>query len=168
MQPQTQSNKQQPAQAAPARDMSKVYFLGPSDENEHAIALEWLEQNHPNANKPGHVRYVTDLKLDRMTEDHTVVVLARTKKRTDALKTERDHNGIAKVVRHKPEELIGELVENRAVHCKDHWMAEDGTEGELIVHTFLEALGKTCSPWAVKPAPADSRTTPRIYRLGWA
>jgi hypothetical protein len=168
MQPQMQTTKQPAPQ--PQRDLSKTYYLGPSDENEHQIALAWIDQNHPNANKPGQVRYVTELRLDRMTEEHTVIVLARTgKKRTPARETERDHNGIARVITREPETLIGELSESKPVYCKDHWFGqEDGTEGELVVHTFLEAIGKACSPWAVKPAPADSRTTPRIYRLGWA
>lgn len=168
MQPQTQTKQQPAPQAAPQRDLSKTYFLGPSDENEHAIALAWLQKYHPEANSPGHVRYVTELRLDRMTEEHAVIVLARTKKRTHALETVRDANNMAKVVRRSPEELIEEVQECKPVHCKDHWIAEDGTEGELVTHTFLEAIGKTCTPWAVKPAPLDSRTAPRVYRLGWA
>lgn len=168
MQTQTQP-KQSAPQAQPQRDMSKTYLLGPSDENENAIALAWLEKAHPDANTPGHVRYVTSLLLDRLTEEHTVIVLARTKKRTDALKTERDHNGIAKVIRSTPEELAAEIVEGKPIRCADHWIGQvDGIEGELNTQTFLEALGKTSTPWSVKPAPADSRTTPRIYRLGWA
>jgi len=169
MQPQMQSTKQSAPTAQPQRDLSKTYYLGPTDENENQIALAWIEQKYPEANTPGHVRYVTELRLDRMTEDHIVIVLARTKKRTDALETQRDHNGIAKVIRRTPAELAEEIIEGKPVYCKDHWYGQEGgQEGELIVHTFLQALGKTSIPWVVKPAPADSRTTPRIYRLGWA
>src|SRR6478672_6843810 len=113
MQPQMQSTKQSAPTAQPQRDMSKTYFFGPSDENEEKIALAWLMKSYPEANTPGHVRYVTNLLLDRLTEEHTVIVLARTKKRTDALKTERDPSGIARVIRSTPEQLAEEIIEGK-------------------------------------------------------
>ena len=169
MQPQTHTKQQAAAQPAPQRDMSKVYFWGPNDESENLIALEWLAKHYPDTGSHGQVRYTTALNLDKLTDEHTVIVLARTKKRTHARETERDQHGIAKVVQRKPEDLIGEIVESPPVHCKDHWQGQEyGTEGELNVNTFMNAIGKVCTPFHPKPSPQDSRVTPRTYKLGWA
>jgi hypothetical protein len=144
----------------------KTYYLCPNDENEQRIVMAWLEKNCPGYNTPGHPRFATELRIDRLTDEHCVRILARTGRRvTPALRTERNEHGESKVVRAEPEDLVGEVAESAPIECKTHWLRpSDGEEGELIVSGFLEALGKVCVPYAVKWKPDDGRK----LRLGWA
>lgn len=156
----------QTQQPKPTKGNEKLYYVAPNDENEQRIAIAWLEKHCPAYNTPGHPRFVTELRIDRLTDEHVVKVLARTgKKITQALRTERTQQGEARVVRAEPEDLIGEIVEGQPVECGKHWLERaDGEEGELVVSSFLEELGKRCTPYAVKWKPEDGRKV----RLAWA
>jgi hypothetical protein len=154
----------QPQQTAKLGE--KDYLISPTDENEHRIAVAWIEKHYPSINTPGNPRFTTALPVDRLTPEHTVRVLARMgRKLTPALRTERNAQGESKVHRATDEELASELSLSAPVAVRKHWMSPaDGQEGEIIVSSFLEELGNVCVPYCPKWKPEDGRKV----RLAWA
>lgn len=170
MQSQMQPKRDEPP---PKVHGENLYYLGVQDENEREITEIWYEALKERGTKS---RFVTLLVLDRLTEDHSVQCLVRCaewagKKRvkpTPALKHRLDpQSGQRETEKtleldNGRETLVKELCECPVVKCSDYWIYRDGEEGELDRARFSEAIGKTCSPAAIK-----WQGERKMY-LGWA
>lgn len=144
-----------------------IYYLMPADEHEQALCMAWIEKH-----KPGTVaRNVSRLRVDRLTERHSVIVLMRrVKKPTPVIGVVRDEHNLKELVVRSPEFLVDDkpimdqVSEGPPVHAGKHWKpAPDGEDGLLNESSFLEELGKTCSPLAIK-----WRSDDRVVWLGFA
>lgn len=151
----------QPTAAAtkkPAQMAETTYFVLMNDEYESKAGRAYLKTIYPQSL----ARVVTDLRIDRLTDKHTVIPLFRGDDRTPAVQLIRDPQGI-RVPQHTPvAELMKEVREGQPVACAKHWSASSGNEGELNVTSFLEELGKSCVPAAVRYVPREN-----ILRLGF-
>jgi hypothetical protein len=139
-----------------------LYYLGVNDEHERRFVEAWLEKNRPNTR----AKYVTELRLARLTEQHTVRVLMRTgRKVSQALPMVKNEHGIKEIVQTDADKLAEEVSECASVHCRDFWVEDgsEGAEGELNTSRFLEAVGKTCIPACIKWRPDQG-----VLRLMWA
>lgn len=164
MNPQT---SQQPKQGGPQPEPpprlhgDSLYYLMPADEYEQAICQAWLEKNRENTI----ARSVSRLRVDRLTERHTVIVLMRRQKKpTAAVGVTLDEHKVKQLVHRNVEELASEVSEGEPITCEKHWRpASDGEDGILDTSTFLCELGKTSTPLAIKWRADD-----RIVWLGHA
>jgi hypothetical protein len=162
---QTQKLTSPQPEPPPAVHGANLYFLCVADEHERQIAQAWLEAKYPGSV----VKLVSELKIDRLTQDHTLTALVRKGKGgrppTAAWQNVRNEHRIYELQRLEPEDLAKEVVECAPVRCADHWR-EDGSEGgdgELSIAGFLEQFGKTCAPACIK-----WRSDSRVLKLMWA
>lgn len=155
MNPQTQQQSQAKVHG------QDTYYVMPADEHEQAICQAWIEKHRPNTI----ARSVSRLRVDRLTERHTVIVLMRrVKKPTAAVGITLDENKLRQTVHRNVDELSAEVTEGEVIRCDKHWRpASDGQDGLLDTSTFLEELGKTCTPLCIKWRADD-----RIVWLGHA
>lgn len=152
-----------------------LYYLGINDEHERRICEAWLDAQNAklaSENIVSKARYVTELNTLKLDRDHVVrVLMRREKKLTQALPLVRNQHGIKELAESDDAALAQKIVECEEVRCADHWIEDgsEGGEGELCTRTFLEALGKTCTPACIKwkDDVKDGRDY-RKLRLGWA
>jgi hypothetical protein len=166
---------QAPKQEAERPHGENLYYIGVNDEHERGIAHAWIEATHPNTI----AKFVTELRIDRLTRDHVVRALVRGATKTgerrpvkisSAAPIIRNQHGIRELIPVESKDLIAEVVECAPVRCADHWRegAYDDSEGDLNVSTFLEALGKSCAPAVIKWNDGERRGDLRMLRLAWA
>lgn len=136
-----------------------TYFVMLDDEYEKKAAKEYLRQHYPNTN----ARVVHELRIDRLTDKHTVIALFRGNERTDAVRVVANGQGIRELKPTPLPELAGEVQESKPVRCAEYWQTIEGNEGTLDVASFLTELGKKCTPAAIKLYPAQG-----FMKLGFA
>lgn len=144
---------------APVQMAETTYFVLVSDDYEKKAAEAYLKAIYPGSA----ARHVTDLRLDRLTDKHTVIALYRPDDRTQAVQMRVNMHGIREPVHTPVAELMKEVREGKPVDCAQFWQRGSGNEGELFLAGFLEEFGKTCAPAVVKYVPREN-----IMRLGFA
>jgi len=150
----------EPKKIVPVQLADTTYFLMVNDDYEKKAAKHYLSQLYPGTA----ARIVTDLRLDRLTDKHTVIALRRNDERTQAVSLRVDPQGIRVPMYTPVADLAREVQEAEPVRCVDYWTpAREGNEGELNLAGFLEQLGKKCIPAAIKFYPREG-----ILRLGFA
>jgi hypothetical protein len=163
---QPQMKQAEPKPVGPPDRGKLHYYMCIADEHERRAAQAWVDKHSPTA------RLATEIKIDRLHDDHTVSVLVRRPTRgklSHAVPLVADGQGIKETAPRDDDDLAGEIEERKLIACKDFWSvaeSDDGrydVEGELNVSRFLEELGKTCIPATIK-----WRDDSRILRLGWA
>lgn len=152
----------QPTAAAPkkpAQMAETTYFVLVNDEYESKAGRAYLKTIYPQSL----ARVVTELRLDRLTDKHTVIPILRGDDRSPAVPLVRDAHGIRVPQPAPVTELMKEVREGQPVACAKYWQPGTGNEGELNVAGFLEEVGKSCVPAAVKYYPREN-----IMKLGFA
>lgn len=153
------AEKSDPKQQLIPQMVDTSYFIIQEDEYEKKAAREYIRSKYPNTQ----ARIVTELRLDRLTDKHTVYALFRDNERSPAVHLVANANGIRELRPAPVAELAAEVKESKAIRCADFWMpAREGNEGELDLSTFLSELGKRCAPAAIKYYPAQG-----ILKLGF-
>lgn len=159
-QTQTQPSAASEPKKPPLQMVDTTYFVMLNDEFEMKAAKAYIKNLYPGTA----ARIVTDLRLDRLTDKHTVIALRRSDERTQAVSLRVSPSGIREPVHTPIEQLMREVQESEPVRCADFWQpAREGNEGELNLAGFMEEFGKKCIPAAIKFYPRDG-----ILRLGFA
>lgn len=150
-------------QTEPKKQVEKhgdgLYYLLVNDEHEARIARAWVDKHHPGSRS----KRVTMIPIERLTQDHVVRVLARTgRKITPAVRVFKDQHGIKTLETLESDDptLLAEVVEGPPIQVIDFWIdavEETGEEGYLDRANFLQAVGKTSAPFAIKYRSDDKR-----------
>lgn len=143
----------------PAQMAETTYFVMVSDDYEKKAAEAYLKTLYPGTA----ARIVTDLRLDRLTDKHTVIALYRPDDRTNAVQLRITPQGLREPQATPIGELAKEVRESTPVNCARFWQRGSGNEGEVNLAGFLEELGKVCAPAVIKYIPREN-----ILRLGFA
>lgn len=157
-------NQPQPVAAEQKKPVSAqmaetTYFVMISDDYEKKAAQAYLQAIYPGTA----ARVVQDLRLDRLTDRHTVIALYRPDDRTPAVQMRLTPQGLREPLHTPVADLMKEVREGKPVECKQFWQRGSGNEGELNLSGFLEELGKQCAPAVIKYIARD-----HIMRLGFA
>lgn len=113
------------------------YVLHAPDQNDEKAAAEW-RKTLPAGSKP---KVVTEIKLTRLSESHSVIALYRP-------------------------EGSDTLQAGARIKAADHWRRE-GEDGSVDTRSFLRALARTCLP-AILKIRRDSDDDLGTLRLGYA
>lgn len=145
----------------PVRDSAQTWILMPESEPEAALCEEWVAEHCPVKIAQGAI--VQTLDLAQLRPDDSVICMVRGKdKRRPLTRMEITVVQGENISTERPtEELLSQMVLTRPVFCKDHWvmggpagMGRAG--GRLNYATFLEAIGKLCTP--LSPRRLDSNS----------
>lgn len=143
---QTQEVEAKKASTKPVQQDENTYFIYLADEYEAKAARAYLKSLYPTSL----AKQVAELRLDRLTDKHTVIALRRDNERTPAVQVIVNPQGVRTLSYTPPTELMKEVAEAEPIKCSDFWHKVAGGEGELDLARFLEELGKRCSPAAIK------------------
>lgn len=151
-------------QAAPAEAKSRVqmvdttYFVLVNDDYEIKAGKEYVRSIYPGTA----AKVVHELRLDRLTDKHTVIALTRDHERTGAIQVKPNAQGIREIYPTPIAELAKEVRESKPIVVAKYWHEVDG-DGEVDLAGFLQEVGKAAVPATVKYIPAQN-----ILRLGFA
>lgn len=156
---QTQTVEEPKAKAPKVQMDEYTYFVCIDDDYERKAAREYVNTKYPKSL----AKFVHELRLDRLTDKHTVIALVRGNERTPAVQVIVNPQGVRTLSNTPVSELAAEVVESDAVSCAKHWSKLAGGEGELHLPAFLEELGRACVPAAIKNYPNT-----KTLKLGFA
>lgn len=143
---QTQEVEAKKASTKPAQQDENTYFIYLADEHETKAARAYLKSLYPTSL----AKQVAELRLDRLTDKHTVIALRRDNERTPAVQVIVNPQGVRTLSQTPMAELMKEVQESEPLRCADFWHQRPGGDGELDLARFLEELGKRCTPAAIK------------------
>lgn len=180
-QPQQQQAQQRKEPEPPRRELNELtVFLCLEGEHEANIARAYMQATYPGSK----ARLVQELRLDRLTERHTVIALWRDRDCTPPVLAIRDEvSGGRGLELRDPHTLVKEVLEGKPIACKDYWgdaseVDDDGfgmssmTDGELQTGAFMNELGTSMGKcWvankrAREPAILKRGTDQRVLKLG--
>jgi hypothetical protein len=157
---QPQPQAAEPKKPVPLQMSEHTYFVMVNDDYEKKAATAYVKSLYPGTA----AKVVADLRLDRLTDKHTVIALRRPTECTPAVALRINPQGIRETSITPVDALMREVQESEPVHCAEHWRAaREGNDGELDISGFATALGTRCIPAAIKYYPRDG-----ILRLGFA
>lgn len=142
--------QEQPPRATPAAEKHSVprsrftYFFMMPDPYEQRIMLAYLAEKYPDSQ----AKKVSELRIDRLTDLHAVIVLVRPKPSAAATQF-KNQMGLSEFTHHEPETKMAEVREARPILIKDFWReaGEDSvSDGELDTSAFITAVSQAASP----------------------
>jgi hypothetical protein len=142
--PSTQKTKDAPAQSRLV-DSPMTQILIPNDPHEQRICAAYLESKYGEIK----ARVVQAIPLARLTDQHTVLVVAR-RKLKPITKRQPDPSGMPHEYPVAIEELIQDVTEREPIRIANHWQAAADTGGHVNVNSFLELLGIVSAPFCVR------------------
>lgn len=126
-------------------DGAMTQILVPNDPHEERICLAYLESKYGAIQ----ARVVKALPLARLTDQHTVLVVAR-RKLKPIMRRQPDPSGMPHEYPVAIEELILDVAEREPIRIASHWQSAADTGGHVNVNSFLELLGVIASPFCVR------------------
>src|SRR5215471_6965243 len=148
----------QPAEGKRVQMAETTYFVMVSDDYEIKAAREYVKMMYPGTQ----AKVVHELRLDRLTDKHTVITLTRDNERTPAVAIRHNPQGIREISPTPVAELAKEVRESKPIAVEKYWAEVDG-DGVVDLASFLTELGKGASPAAVKYLPSQG-----LLKLGFA
>jgi len=155
-----------------------TYFMMLPDQYEQRVMLAYIAQKYPQSE----ARKVSELRVDRLTDLHSVIVLVRPRP-TPAATQFKNGMGVSEFQHHEPEEKLKEVRESRPILVKTFFKAPGAVpefneygdrpemsldnevgDGELNISNFLTALAQAASPMTLNWHPTQ---LPGIVRLAW-
>jgi hypothetical protein len=139
-----------------------TYFLYlPNDFDKEVMRL-YLQEKYPNSL----ARKVGEMQVNRLTEQHAVIVLTRPRPTADKTPF-KNQMGTVEYTLHPAEEKIREVRESKPIFCKEFW--HEGNEdsmidGALDTHLFLGAVSVAASPLTISWHPEQN---PGVLKLSW-
>lgn len=143
-----QTTTEKPLIKAPEQrlvDSPMTQILIPNDPNEERICLAYLEAKYGELKG----RVVKAIPLARLTDQHTVLVVARRKLKPIS-RRQPDQSGMPHEYPVAIEELIQDVTEREPIRIANHWQAAADTGGHVNANSFLELLGMISSPFCVR------------------
>lgn len=143
-----QTTTEKPRDKAPGPrlvDSPMTQILIPNDPHEERICLAYLEATYGDFK----ARVVKAIPLARLTDQHTVLVVAR-RKLKPITKRQPDPSGMPHDYPVDITELILDVTEREPIRIANHWQAAADTGGHVNVATFLELLGVISAPFCVR------------------
>lgn len=146
-----------PETAFDSKAFEGTYYLAINDDGELKIAKAWFKDRYPEVVRDPQrhpwPKITREIPIPRLHEKATVIALIRGEDRSPLEKRTRDQaTGMMTSQANDPAMLLEEVRECKPVRIGDHWRGKsdewDAFGGEIDRPTFLEALGKVCSPLA--------------------
>lgn len=145
----------------PVRDASTTWLLMPEAGPEAALCEEWVAEHCPV--KIVQNAIVQMLDLAQLRPDDSVICMVRGKdKRRPLTRMQITVVQGENISSERPtDELLAQMVLTQPVFCRDHWVMTGASGmgragGRLNYATFLEAIGKVCTPLAPRRADSNS------------
>lgn len=136
-----------------------TYFVALADDDEFQIAKAYVKAMYPQTA----AKLVRELRLDRLTDKHTVIALRRDDERSPVAVLEPSPTGQRQPRRRPAVELIGEIREAPPIRVAEFWGPGLDGDGEVDSSGFMSALGTRAIPAAVKNYP-----TQKTLKLAYA
>jgi len=143
-----QTSTEKPSSKAPEPrliDSPMTQILIPNDPHEERISVAHLESKYGDFK----ARVVKALPLARLTDQHTVLVVAR-RRRKPVTRRQPDASGMPHEYPIPIEELIQDVSEREPIVIAKHWQVAPDTGGHVNVNSFLELLGVISTPFCVR------------------